>query len=167
MSCTIRLAQREDLPAINEIYNHYVLASTCTYQETPEPMAGREAWFNHHGATHPVTVAEQSGVVVGWASLSPYHARSAYRFTVENSVYVDHRRQRQGIGSALLGDLIERARTAGLRTIVACIDADQGASIAIHAKHGFLLTGRLKQVGRKFDTWLDVVYMQLLLEQSR
>ena len=162
MPCTIRPATRADLPAINDIYNHYVVHSTCTYQETPEPIEGREAWFDRHGAAHPITIAEMDGAIVGWASLSPYHARSAYRFTVENSVYVDHRHQRRGIGDALLADLVHRARSLGHRTIIAGIDASQTASVAIHAKHGFEKVGHLRQVGFKFERWLDVVYMQLM-----
>ncbi|MGE3840640.1 MAG: N-acetyltransferase family protein [Vicinamibacterales bacterium] len=166
MACSIRLARRDDLPAINDIYNHYVRVSTCTYQEIPEPLPGRQAWFDRHGPGHPVTVAEQDGCVIGWGSLSPYHARSAYRYTVENSVYVDHRCHRQGIGSALLRDLIERGHGAGLRTIIACIDAGQTASVTIHAKHGFVMAGQLVGVGYKFDRWLDVVYMQLVLNED-
>jgi len=100
---------------------------------------------------------------VGWGALSPFHARSAYRFTVENSVYVDHAHHRRGLGSAILSDLIARARTIGHRTIIAGIDASQEASIAIHAKHGFVQVGHLAQVGYKFDRWLDVVYMQLMV----
>lgn len=164
MGPTIRLARRDDLPAINDIYNHFVEHSTCTYQETPEPMAARRAWFDTHGPAHPVTVAELDDRVVGWGSLSPYHARSAYRFTVENSVYVHQAHHRRGIGDALLADLIARARALRHRSIIAGIDAGQLASLAIHSKHGFQQVGHLRQVGYKFDRWLDVVYMQLLLE---
>lgn len=163
MGPTIRLARRDDLTAINDIYNHFVEHSTCTYQETPEPMDARQAWFARHGELHPVTIAELDGLVVGWGSLSPYHARSAYRFTVENSVYVHHAYHRRGIGDALLADLIARARTLGHRSIIAGIDAAQHASLAIHARHGFEKVGHLRQVGYKFDRWLDVVYMQLPL----
>lgn len=98
----------------NDIYNHYVVHSTCTYQEAPEPIESRWAWFERRGQEHSVTVAERDGLVIGWGALSPFHARSAYRFTVENSVYVDHRCHRQGIGDALLRDLIGRARLAGI-----------------------------------------------------
>src|SRR5215213_7135688 len=83
----IRPATADDLGDINDIYNHYVLHSSATYQEAPEPIEGRRAWFARHGPSHPVTVAEVGGRVVGWGSLSPFHARSAYRNTVENSVY--------------------------------------------------------------------------------
>src|SRR5207247_2530281 len=132
----IRLATESDLAAINEIYNHYVGTSTCTYQEEPETMESRGGWFEHHGQRYPIIVAEVDGLVGGWGSLSPYHTRSAYRFSVENSVYVRHDMQGQGIGSALLRDLIERARAIGHRTIVADIDSEQRGSITLHVKFG-------------------------------
>jgi phosphinothricin acetyltransferase len=159
----IRVATQNDLDAINDIYNHYVFNSTCTYQEEPEKIESRREWFAKHGPRHPVTVAEMDGRIVGWGSLSPYHARSAYRNTVENSVYVHHEFHRRGIGAAILADLIVRARAIGHRAIIAGIDADQTASVAIHAKFGFQHVGHLKQVGRKFGRWLDVIYMELLL----
>jgi L-amino acid N-acyltransferase len=160
---TIRPAVKSDLKVINDIYNHYVLHSTCTYQEQPEPLDGRQKWFAHHGPEHPITVAVEKNKVVGWGSLSAYHARSAYRRTVENSVYVHHQHHRRGIGSLLLEDLIVRARKVGHRVIIAAIDADQPASIALHAKFKFQKVGHFKQVGFKFGRWLDVVYLELLL----
>jgi L-amino acid N-acyltransferase YncA len=159
----IRPATPDDLPAINDIYNHYVFHSTCTYQETPEPIESRRAWFTHHGQNHPIIVAADSHKIVGWASLSPYHARSAYRRTVENSVYVDHRHHRHGIGCALLTELISLATSQGHRTIIAGIDADQTASIVLHQKFAFQKVAHLRQVGYKFNRWLDVIYMQLML----
>jgi L-amino acid N-acyltransferase YncA len=160
---SIRLATEADLVAINDIYNHYVHHSTCTYQEEPEPIEGRRAWFLKHGENHPITVAELDGRVVGWGSLSAYHPRSAYRFTVENSVYVHPQFHRRGIGAAILQDLIHRARALGHQAIIAGIDAEQTPSIAIHAKFGFQHVGHLKRVGFKFGRWLDVIYMELLL----
>jgi L-amino acid N-acyltransferase len=161
---TIRPATKSDLKTINDIYNHYVFHSTCTYQEKPEPLKGRQRWLAHHGPKHPVTVAVENNQVVGWGSLSAYHARSAYRRTVENSVYVHHEYHRRGIGSILLDDLIARARKVGHRVIIAAIDADQPASVALHAKFSFEKVGHFKQVGFKFGRWLDVVYMELLLQ---
>jgi L-amino acid N-acyltransferase len=163
MSCTIRLARRDDLASINDIYNYYVTHSTCTYQETPEPIEARQAWFERHGPEHPITVAEVDRQVVGWGALSPFNPRSAYRFTVENSIYVDHEYQRRGIGDAILKDLLARARAIGHRTIIAGIDASQEGSVAIHAKHGFVKVAHLRRVGYKFERWLDVVYMQLMV----
>ena len=158
----IRPAAPTDLDAINAIYNYYVLNSTSTYQTAPETAADRRQWFDHHGAQHPVVVATLADQVLGWGSLSPFHPRAAYDHTVENSVYVRHDAQRRGIGAALLTHLIAQAAQLGHRTIIAIIDADQTGSIALHARHGFVEVGRLRQVGFKFDRWLDVVYMQLL-----
>lgn len=160
---TIRPATQADLSAINEIYNHYVLHSTCTYQEEPSTAAEREVWFLAHGPQHPITVALLDNLVVGWGSLSPFHPRSAYRRTVENSIYVHHDRQRQGIGTALLLDAIDRARGLGHHTMIAGIDADQAASVGIHERAGFEQVARLKEVGFKFGKWLDVVYLQKML----
>ncbi len=159
----LRPAAKSDLVAINDIYNHYVLNSTCTYQEEPEPIIGRRRWFGHHGDKHPVIVAESGGQVVGWGSLSAYHPRSAYSRTVENSVYVHHQHHRRGIGSLLLEELIVRARKLGLRAIIAVIDGEQTASVALHARFHFEKVGHFKQVGFKFGRWLDVIYMELLL----
>ena len=164
-AATIHAATPADLGAINDIYNHYVLHSTCTYQEEPELPESRRQWFQHHGERHPVIVAEVDGQVAGWGSLSPYHARSAYRHTVENSVYVHHQLHRRGIGSLLLQELITRARALGYCAIIAGIDADQPGSVALHAKFRFEEVGRLKQVGFKFGRWLDVIYMELLFKK--
>ncbi|HXR04196.1 MAG TPA: GNAT family N-acetyltransferase [Verrucomicrobiae bacterium] len=163
---TVRPATESDLAAINDIYNHYVHHSTCTYQEEPESLDGRRQWFRHHGDKHPVIAAEAGGHVVGWGSLSAYHARSAYRRTVENSVYVHHQHHRRGIGSLLLQELIVRARSLGHHAIIAGIDADQPASVALHTKFHFKQVGRLEQVGFKFGRWLDVVYMELVLDAA-
>jgi L-amino acid N-acyltransferase YncA len=162
-SIAVRNATETDLVAINDIYNHYVLHSTCTYQEEPETIENRRQWFQHHGEKHPVIVAERAGRVIGWGSLSPYHPRSAYRHTVENSVYLHHEHHRQGIGSLILQELIVRARRLGHRVIIAGIDADQKGSVALHTKFGFTHVGHMKQVGYKFNRWLDVIYMELMI----
>jgi len=166
MKINIRPATESDLVAINDIYNHYVLHSTCTYQEEPEPLDERRRWFSHHGEKHPVVVAAAEKQVVGWGSLSAYHPRSAYRHTVENSVYVHHQFHRHGIGSLLLQELVVRARSLGHRVIIAGIDAEQIASVALHTKFQFEKVGHLKQVGFKFGRWLDVVYMELSLDAA-
>jgi phosphinothricin acetyltransferase len=160
----IRPARAEDLDAINAIYNHYVRFSTCTYQEAPESSEGRREWFAHHGAAYPVTVAEAGGQIVGWGSLSPYHARCAYRHTVEDSIYVDPAFQGRGVGSALLRDLVERARTLGHHVIIAGIDAGQTPSLGLHARFGFAQVGHLREVGFKGGRWLDIIYMELRLQ---
>lgn len=159
----IRLAVDADLAAINEIYNHYVGISTCTYQEQPDSLEAREQWLARHGAKHPVTVAVLDDRIVGWGSLSPFHTRSAFRHTVESSVYVDHRFHRRGIGLALLEDLINRARHAGHHTIIAAIDSTQTPSLTLHERFGFVRVAHLKEVGFKFGKWLDVIDLQLML----
>lgn len=163
---SVRRATEADLGVINDIYNHYVQHSICTYQEDPEPMEGRQQWFRHHEGKHPVIVAEANGIIVGWGSLSAYHVRSAYRRTVENSVYVHHEHHRRGIGSVLLQDLIQRARQLDHHAIIAGIDAEQAGSIALHAKFGFQKVGHLRQIGYKFNRWLDVIYMELILDPA-
>jgi L-amino acid N-acyltransferase YncA len=159
----LRLAATADLSAINEIYNYYVFNSTCTYQEEPETIDARQAWFLAHDGAHPITVAVVGDTIVGWGSLSRYHPRSAYRYAVENSVYVRHTHLHRGIGRALLADLIDRARSLGHRTMIAGADAEQTASVALHEAMGFTRVAHLKEVGYKFGRWLDVIYMQRML----
>lgn len=163
MAPHIRPATEADLGAINAIYNHYVEHSTCTYQVALEGDAERRAWFHRHGAAHPVTVAEVGGEVVGWASLNVFHPREAFARTVESSVYIHHAHHRQGLGRAMLADLIARARALGHRTIIAGISAEQTASIRLHAEFGFEQAGKLRAVGFKHGQWLDLVSMQLML----
>jgi L-amino acid N-acyltransferase len=159
----LRPAAESDLRVINDIYNYYVLQSTCTYQEQPELFSDRQEWFHHHTDKYPVTVAEYDGRVVGWSSLSSYRPRTAYRHTVENSIYVHHDWHRRGIGSLLLQDLIQKSRALGHHAILAVIDSRQTHSIALHEKNNFQHVGQLKHVGLKFGEWLDSIFMELLL----
>jgi phosphinothricin acetyltransferase len=159
----IRLATEADLPAINAIYNHYVVHSTCTYQLTPDTAEARLEWFRSHDAQHPVTVAEGDDGLVGWASLNVYNRREGYARTVETSLYIHPGHHRRGYGRALLGDLVERARAFGHHTILAGVSAEQTPSMALHAAAGFVEVARYREVGWKHGQWLDVVYFQLLL----
>ena len=160
---SIRPATVADLPTIDEIYNWYIPRSTCTYAEQIEPFEKRVAWFRQHGLKHPVTVAELDGQIVGWGSLSEFRDRAAYRHTVEDSLYVRHDMRGQAIGTALLRDLIERARALGHQTIIAGADGEQTGSIRLHEKFGFEKVAHFRRVGFKFDRWLDVVFLQLML----
>jgi phosphinothricin acetyltransferase len=164
--CDLRAATEADLVAINDIYNYYVQHSTCTYQEEPEPIESRWQWFNRHGEKHPVLVAEADGQVIGWGSLSPYHLRSAYRHTVENSIYIHHDHCGRGIGKLLLQELIIRARALGYHAIMAVIDGEQATSMALHARFHFEKVGHFREIGFKFGRWLDVIYMELRLDAS-
>lgn len=163
----IRLATAADLPDINAIYNHYVIHSTCTYQEAPSTAAERQAWFDAHGPEYPITVAVDGEKIVAWGSLSRFHPRAAYRPTVENSVYVRDDCRSRGLGRLVLADLIARAESLRYHSIMALISADQEASIRLHASMGFIKVGYLAEVGRKFDCWLDVAYMQKMLPASK
>ncbi|MFN0021023.1 MAG: N-acetyltransferase family protein [Pirellulaceae bacterium] len=161
---TIRPATSADLPAINDIYNYYVLNSTCTYQLEPETIEARQAWFDSHTPEKlPVTVAILDGAVVGWGALSQFRPRAAYCHSVEASVYLRHDVHRRGIGKALLLDLIARAKAAGHHTLLGGASADQTASLALQESLGFQRVAYLNEVGFKFGRWLDVVYSQLML----
>ena len=159
----IRPATVVDCAAINDIYNYYVLHDTCTYQTEPDSLAERQAWFERHGGAHPVLVVEQDGAVVAWGALSAFHPRAAYRFSVEDSLYVARNCLRRGLGRALLGELLRLARELGHHTVIALISADKAGSVALHEEFGFSHAFRLREAGYKFETWLDVTFMQLML----
>ena len=159
----VRRATPADLQAINDIYNHYVLHSTTTYQIDPETMADREKWFTSRGPQHPVIVAELGGEIVGWGSLSRYHARAAYARTVENSVYVKDGWRGKGLGGLVLDRLLALAREHGHHSVIARVTGANEASLALHARHGFARVGHERQVAFKHGVWLDVVTLQRVL----
>ena len=161
----VRPATCDDLPGILEIYNEAVLNTTATYDYEPRTLEHRIAWFDDHTRSHyPVFVAvNEEGRIVGWSSLNRYHDRKGYQFTTENSVYVAADQRGKGIGKLLMQPLIEAARQRGVHAILAGIDAENQASIRLHASFGFVKVAHFRQVGFKFDRWLDVVYMELLL----
>jgi len=163
VAVSIRPAERRDLEAINRIYNHDILHGTATWDEEPWTIEQRAEWFREHGATTPVLVAEMDGAVAGFAYLSLYRPKTGYRYTREDTIYLDEAYRGLGIGNALLGALLERARGLDLRCIVAVITSDNAASLALHRRHGFQDAGTVRQVGYKFGRWLDSVTMQLLL----
>jgi phosphinothricin acetyltransferase len=158
----IRLATTTDLPAITDIYNEAIRNTTATFDTEEKTVADRLAWFTAHDNQHPVTVAEQNGVIVGWASLSQWSDRCAYDGTAEASLYVHHNHRSQGIGKALFGDIIKRGEQCGLHTVVSRIAAENGVSVHLHEEVGFFHIGVMREVGRKFGRLLDVVMMQLI-----
>jgi phosphinothricin acetyltransferase len=159
----LRDASASDLPAINDIFNHYVLTCTCAWSDEPTTLQERAEWFEAHGSVHPIIVAQRGGEVVGWGSLSPFHHRSGYRFTVEDSLYIRADSQGMGIGKMLLAELLARAKALDYHSVMALISADQAPSLALHAKFDFVERGTLHEAGFKFERWLDVVYMQKML----
>lgn len=159
----LRDATIADLDAINDIYNHYVLHCTCAWEDIPSTLEQRREWFESHGNKYPIIVAAIDGAVAGWGSLSPFHRRSGYRFTVEDSIYIRPEHQGKGLGKMILAELIDRAKKLGYHSILALISADQKPSLVLHEKFGFVRCAHLPQVGYKFEQWLDVVYMQRML----
>ena len=162
----IRLATPADAPAICAIYNHYVRTSTITFEEVPvadEDMAQR---IEGVSASLPWYVFEHDGRVAGYAYATPWRARSAYRFSVESTVYVSHRQPGLGIGLRLYQTLIEHLRGLGVHTVLGGISLENRASVTLHERLGFKQVGHFKDVGRKFDRWIDVGYWQLLLNET-
>lgn len=164
----IRDARPQDASAIAGIYGHYVETTAFSFEETPpstEEMAARMAKIVEAGL--PYLVAEKDGLVAGYAYASPFHVRSAYRFTVENSVYIAPEQAGQGLGTALMQKLIADCAAKGYRQMIARIgDAGNISSLRLHRKLGFRPVGELKAVGLKFGRWVDVVELQLALESS-
>jgi L-amino acid N-acyltransferase YncA len=165
MSAILRPAKTSDIPAITRIYTHAVETGTASFELTPpdetEMMRRMQALLD---GKFPYFVAEIDGVVAGYAYASLYRTRPAYRFTVEDSVYVAPDMQRRGIGVALLNKLIEVCTAHGFRQMIAVIgDSDQAASIGVHRACGFEPAGNLRNIGWKFDRWLDTPLMQRAL----
>lgn len=153
-----------DVPAITAIYRHYVENSVATFDlEAPGETAMAEKFGHMADLGHPVLVAERGGKVTGYAYASIYRPRPAYRFTCENSVYCAPDAQGQGIGTALVGRVIELSRAFGFRQMIAVITGESTGSIRLHEKLGFRVVGAYEQVGYKFDRWLDIVHMQKAL----
>lgn len=162
----IRPATFDDLPGILEIYNDAVLNTTATYDYEPRTLEHRVAWFEDHARSgHPIFVAvNDAGRVTGWSALNLFRDRAGYQFTSENSIYVAADQRGKGIGKLLMPPLIESAEKMGLHAILAGIDAENHVSVRLHAAFGFEEVARLKQVGFKFGRWLDVIYMERLVE---
>jgi L-amino acid N-acyltransferase YncA len=164
---TIRDAVQADLPHIRAIYNHYVLHSTVTFDEEEMSLkALRHKFASAKKLGMPYIVAvSPNGQILGYAYVYPWKEKAAYRFTVENSIYLGPASTGKGLGKALLAELIEKSKAAGLKEIVAVI-ADRGAdaSIAMHKSFGFKEIGHMGKVGFKFDRWLGTVLMQKSLK---
>jgi phosphinothricin acetyltransferase len=164
LNMQVRPAVLADMPGVLEIYNDAVLHTTATYDYEPRTLEHRTQWFEERQRDrYPIFVAVEDGHIVGWSALNPFHARMGYRFTCENSVYVAADWRGRGVGKQLLGPLVEAAKSRGLHAIIAVIDADNAASIRLHAAFGFEQVGHFKQTGFKFGRWLDVVYMERLI----
>lgn len=161
---SIRSATEADLAVILDIYNEAILNTTAVYDEFPHTLEMRRSWFHaKHADDLPVLVAERAGAIVGFGSLGWFRAWTAYRYTVENSLYVEASSRRQGTGRLLLKALIASAKARQFHAMVAGIDADNSGSCQLHEEFGFKEVGHFHQVGYKFDRWLDLKFFELLL----
>jgi phosphinothricin acetyltransferase len=164
LDCVVRDSRDEDMPKIHAIYGFHVLHGLASFEEEPpciDELSQRRADVLDRGL--PYLVAERGGVVVGYSYAAPYRSRPAYRFTVENSVYVDHDLHRRGAGYLLLSALIARCVERDCQMIAVIGDSENMASIALHERLGFIHVGTLRAVGFKFGRWVDTVLMQRTL----
>ncbi|MDB5277147.1 MAG: acetyltransferase [Ferruginibacter sp.] len=161
---TIQAATEEDIPALLEIYNDIIIHTTAVWHEEPHTLAMRQEWFaikKEQG--FPVFTAKENGVVIGFSTIGPFRPWFGYRFTVENSVYVAGKSRGKGVAKLLMPPLIEAAKQLGLHAIVAGIEATNEASIALHEKFGFVEVAHFKEVGFKFNRWMDLKFLELII----
>ena len=165
MNGVVRDSREEDMAQVQAIYAHHVLHGAASFEEEPPPLAEMQRRrADVIGRGLPYLVAEIDGRVAGYSYASPYRARPAYRYTLENSVYVDPARPRAGIGRALLAGLIARCGAGEWQQMIAVIgDSANAPSIGLHAALGFRRVGTLHAVGFKFGRWIDSVLMQRAL----
>jgi len=165
----IRAAVESDAEIIAEIYNDAVLNTTAIWNENRIDVANRIAWINsRQQAGFPVIVAtDKDDTVLGYASYGDWRPWDGYRHTVEHSVYVHKDVRGKGAGAALMQGLIQLAREAGKHVMVAAIESENAASIALHKKLGFIESGRMTEVGTKFGRWLDLTFLQLHLDDRK
>jgi L-amino acid N-acyltransferase YncA len=158
----LRPATPADIPAITRIYAHAVIHGTASFElEPPDEAEMTRRMQALLGGGFPYLAAENGSALLGYAYAGPYRTRPAYRFTVEDSIYIDPNAQRRGIGRLLLAQLIEESERRGFRQMIAVIgDSAQTPSIEVHRALGFRMVGNFESVGFKFGRWLDSVLMQ-------
>jgi len=161
---SIRNAIEEDIPTLLEIYNDIIINTTAVWHEEPHTLAMRQEWFaikKEQG--FPVFVAVENDIVIGFSTIGPFRPWFGYRFTVENSVYVATNSRGKGVANLLMQPLIDASGELGLHAIVAGIEASNEASIALHKKFGFIEVAHFKEVGYKFNRWLDLKFLELIV----
>jgi L-amino acid N-acyltransferase YncA len=163
----IRDACETDTPGILRIYNDAVANTTAIWNEQPSSLEQRIAWLAaRRQSGFPVLVAAEGADILGYASFAAFRPWDGYRNTIEHSIYVDATARRRGVGRGLMDELIARARAMKKHVMVGGIEAANEPSLRLHARLGFTRAGHLRSVGRKFDRWLDLVFMQLMLEDE-
>ena len=161
---SIRNATENDLQPMLDIYNEIIMNTTAIFQYDPHTLEQRKEWFaQKKKENYPVFVAEENNMIVGFSTFGQFRNWQAYKYSVENSVYVKADCRGKGIGKLLLQPLIDAAKGMQLHTIIAGIVADNEASIALHKQFGFVEVAHFKEVGYKFDKWLDLKFLQLML----
>lgn len=165
MSVVIRDGDETDLDAILDIVNYSILNSTANYNYEVVTYEAQKIWFDDRKRKgFPIIVAVNNDCeVIGYASFGTFREKKGYQFTIEHSVYVRHDHVKKGIGKKLLSELINRAKSGGYHNMIGVIDATNDESIQFHKNFGFNVVGNIKEVGYKFDRWLDAVIMSLIL----
>lgn len=165
MNITLRKATESDLKQILSIVNHNILHTTSNYNYEIQSLEVQTKWFQDKQTLNlPILVADLDGLAIGYGTYGMFREKIGYQYTVEHSVYVDEKFIGKGIGGLLLAELIELAIAQGLHVMMGAIDAENKGSIAFHEKYGFKVCGHIKDAGFKFDRWLDLVFMQLILK---
>lgn len=164
----VRPATEQDMPAIQEIYAHYVLTTSASFEEEAPTVAEMTArWQRIQSRGMPYLVAVHKNRVVGYAYGGAYRERSAYRYTIEDSIYIAPDMLGRGVGNSLMAPLIQKCTALGYRQMIAVIgDSANAASIALHSRHGFAVIGALRSSGFKFGRWSDAVLMQRALGEG-
>ncbi|HAM45355.1 MAG TPA: GNAT family N-acetyltransferase [Propionibacteriaceae bacterium] len=158
----LREAVPADLPALLDIYNDAILTSTSSWDYEPWSPVQHADWYAHKAENgYPLLVAVEGSELLGYATYGEFRPKIGYAATREHSVYVRDAARGSGVGSRLMSELIDRAQRSGVHALIGAIAADNEASLALHARLGFVEVGRLPEVGRKFDRWLDLVFVQL------
>ena len=164
----IRPATRDDLPRLTEIYNYYVINTPITFDLEPVTVEQRVRWFEEHAGAkrHRLLVAEDDGLVVGWAGTGPFRDRAAYDTSVEMTIYCAHGAKRHGIGAMMYRVLFDALKNEDINRLLAGITIPNEASIKLHRKFGFTDVGVFTECGRKFNRYWDVVWMERPLRLS-
>lgn len=163
---TIRDAVYDDLPGMMAIYNEAIRNLNATFDLEEKTLEERQKWFEAHGGRYPLIVAELNGEVAGYCCLSPFNPKPAYDNTAELSVYISSNHRGNGIGTALMRDILQRAEQIHFHSLISIIAEGNTASVKLHEKFGFSCVGHLREVGWKFGRWHDVFYYQYMFKNQ-
>lgn len=160
----VRQANENDLPAMLELYNHIIVNTTAVWHDEPHTLEMRKEWFAQRKQQgFPVFVAVENEKLLGFSTIGPFRPWPGYRYTVENSVYVAADSRGKGVANLLMPELINAAKELKLHAIVAGIEASNEASIKLHNKFGFVEVAHFKEVGFKFNRWMDLKFLELIV----